>query len=69
MVESLSKYLPATAQGTPLALDPKTLRHKAPVKAVTSFDDLLLALSTEVDFKTGESLFASEQVEMLEQEH
>lgn len=30
---------------------------------------MLLALSTEVDFKTGESLFASQQVEMLEQEH
>jgi hypothetical protein len=40
---------------------------KAPTKQVTNFDDLLLALSTEIDFKSGENLFSNQAVEHLEQ--
>ena len=34
-----------------------------------TFDDMLVALSTEVDFKTGESIFAMQQVELIEEQH
>lgn len=34
-----------------------------------TFDDMMLALSTKIDFKTGESLFTLQQVELIEEQH
>ena len=39
------------------------------MKSVRNFDDLMLSLATQVDFKTGESLFGLQQIDILEAEH
>jgi hypothetical protein len=36
---------------------------------VRNFDDLMLKLAQEVDFKTGESLYGLQQIDLIEEQH
>jgi hypothetical protein len=36
---------------------------------VRNFDDLMLKLAQEVDFKTGESLYGLQQIDLIEDQH
>jgi len=39
------------------------------VKTVRNFDDMMLQLAIEVDFKTGESLYGLQQIDLVEEAH
>lgn len=39
------------------------------MKQVKNFDDLMLQLAMELDFKTGESLYGLQQIDQVDAEH
>jgi hypothetical protein len=61
-MESTSSYLPPTGGFA-------STKKSGITKTVRNFDDMMLQLAMEVDFKTGESLYGLQQIDLIEEQH